>query len=91
MPSSEPLDDAEVPTKKKDSPRVSDTEWSRWVNRVRDVFFLTLGLAGTANQLFYANPPNPVLYPILASLLGAPFALALDERRRNSRDDKEEK
>jgi len=64
--------------------RVSDVEWERWRDRTRDMCFLVLGLVGTANQLFFADPPNPVLYPILAALLGLPFALALDERRRKS-------
>lgn len=70
--------------------RVTDNEWTTWTNRTRDATFLVLGLAGTINQLFFANPPNPVLYPILASLLGAPFALALDERRRQGRGDQDE-
>lgn len=76
---------------KKVSPkrRVSDTDWKRWTDRVRDVFFLVLGLAGTANQLFLANPPNPVLYPILAALLGAPIAFALDDRRRSDRENED--
>lgn len=68
---------------------VSDTDWKRWTDRVRDVFFLVLGLAGTANQLFLANPPNPVLYPILAALLGAPIAFALDDRRRSDRENED--
>jgi len=67
--------------------RVTDLEWVRWRDRTRDACFLILGLAGTANQLFFATPPNPVLYPILAALLGLPFALALDERRRKSNED----
>ena len=70
--------------------RVTDTEWTRWRDRVRDVIFLGLGAAGAANQLFIANPPNPVLYPVIAALLGAPIAFALDDRRRNDQDDKDE-
>lgn len=75
------------PPKKTNKRRITDSDWNRWNNRVRDVFFLGLGLLGTANQLFYANPPNPVLYPILAGLLGAPFAFALDQRRRDNREE----
>lgn len=73
--------------KNKNKRMITDADWNRWTDRVRDVFFLALGLIGTANQLFYANPPNPVLYPILAGLLGAPFALAIDQRRREGRED----
>lgn len=76
-------------TRKSPKRRVSDTDWKRWTDRVRDVFFLVLGLVGTANQLFLANPPNPVLYPILAALLGAPIAFALDDRRRNDRENED--
>lgn len=69
--------------------RMTDVEWERWRDRTRDACFLVLGLAGTANQLFFASPPNPVLYPILAALLGLPFALALDERRRKSNEEED--
>lgn len=69
--------------------RVSDADWKRYRDRTRDVFFLVLGAAGTANQLFIANPPNPVLYPILAALLGAPIAFALDDRRKDGQNGQE--
>ena len=49
--------------------RITDSDWNRGINRVRDVAFLTFGLAGVVGQLFFADPPNPVLYPIIAGLL----------------------
>lgn len=70
--------------------RVTDTEWKRWTDRVRDVIFLALGAAAAFNQLFLANPPNPVLYPVIAALLGAPIAFALDDRRKNGENDQNE-
>lgn len=76
---------------KKKSPkrRVSDSQWDRYIDRFRDVGFLVLGLASAAHQLFWASPPNPVLYPIIAALLGAPIAFALDDRRKDNRDEQE--
>ncbi len=69
--------------------RVTDNEWDRLFDRVRDVAFLGLGLAAATHQLSIAQPPNPVLYPIIAALLEAPSAFALDDRRKDNRDEQE--
>lgn len=84
--------DRRVQTKKR-SPkrRISDSEWNSLFDRFRDVGFLVFGLAGAAHQMFWANPPNPVVYPILAALLGAPIAFALDDHRKDIRDEQEKK
>lgn len=56
--------------------------YDKWQKRTREACVFFLGLAGAANQLFFANPPNPVLFPIIGGLLAIPFGLRLDDRRK---------
>jgi hypothetical protein len=60
--------------------RWSDSIW----DRIQRVVLWVLGAAGIVNELFLRPTPRPVTYPLIAMLLGLPFAQAFD-RARTSR------
>lgn len=56
--------------------------WSeqRW-RRVQDVIVWSIGAAGLVNELFVEPRPRPEAFPILAVVLGLPFARRADRQR----------
>lgn len=65
----------------------SDKQWARWDKRIRDLFMFGVGIIGVCNELFVEDEPRVYALMFLATILGFPFVLNADEKRR----DKEEK
>lgn len=63
--------------------------WSTWDKRVRDAILFTVGVAGIINELFILGDPRPSSLLFLGSLVGLPFVLQADERRRKNGGDDE--
>lgn len=57
-------------------------QWEKWDKRVRDTALFLLGIAATINELWVQLEPRPLALPIIGGLLGLPFALRADEKRR---------
>lgn len=49
----------------------------RW-RRTQDVIVWAIGAAGLVNELFLVDKPRPEAFPILAVVLGLPFARRAD-------------
>lgn len=65
-----------------DHPQTEEKKWERWDKRLRDIVLFIVGIAGVVNELWIE--PEPRLYSLifLGSILGIPFALRADEKRR---------
>lgn len=57
-------------------------QWELWDKRVRDSALFLLGIAATINELWFVPDPRPLALPVIGGLLGLPFALRADEKRR---------
>jgi hypothetical protein len=57
-------------------------QWEVWDKRVRDSALFLLGIAATINELWFVTEPRPLALPVIGGLLGLPFALRADEKRR---------
>lgn len=65
--------------------------WEQWNTRIRDIVLFVIGVAGIINELFLIAEPRPSSLVFLGSLVGLPFVLNADERRRRSgKDSKDE-
>lgn len=62
--------------------RREEDRWSLWDKRVRDAILFVIGVAGIVNELFLISDPRPSALLFLGSLVGLPFVLQADERRR---------
>lgn len=60
--------------------------WAVWDKRVRDGVLFVVGIAGIINELFVVAGPRPSALLFLGSLVGLPFVLQADERRRKDGD-----
>lgn len=65
----------------------SEVKYAIWDKRVRDTALFILGLAGVINELFIKAEPQPYALIFLGSLLGLPFVLHADEKRRQSKEE----
>lgn len=63
--------------------RRADDQWARWDKRVRDLVLFAVGIAGIVNELFLSDEPNPTALVFLATIVGVPFVLRADEKRRS--------
>jgi hypothetical protein len=61
--------------------RWSDSIWER----VQAVTLWTIGAAASVHELFIRSTPQPEAYPLIAALIGVPFARAFDRARRERR------
>lgn len=61
-----------------------EDRWQRWDKRVRDAVLFIIGIIGVVNELFYEPEPRAGALIFLASILGIPFVLRADEKRRGS-------
>ena len=50
--------------------------------RIRDAVIFVVGIGGIVNELFVLEQPRSVALVFLASLIGVPFVLSADERRK---------
>lgn len=66
--------------------RRAEDRWSVWDKRIRDAILFVVGIAGIVNELFVIAGPRPSALLFLGSLVGLPFVLQADERRRNGGD-----
>lgn len=62
--------------------RRTQDKWSTWDKRLRDTLIYLLGIVGAINELFLEKDPRPTALVFIGSIIGAPFALKADERRR---------
>ena len=69
--------------------RRDDDRWHIWDKRVRDAVLFVVGVAGIVNELFIISSPRPSSLLFLGSLVGLPFVLNADERRRKDSSDAE--
>ncbi len=67
--------------------RRSEDRWAVWDKRVRDGVLFTIGVAGIINELFLLGDPRPSSLLFLGSLVGLPFVLQADEKRRKNGSD----
>ena len=54
--------------------------------RVRDTIIFTVGVAGSVNEIWFQADTRPYILTFLASLIGVPFILLADAKRRRERD-----
>lgn len=64
--------------------RRAQDRWATWDKRVRDSMIFALGVIGALNELFIEKDPRPTALVFIGSIIGVPFALKADERRRES-------
>lgn len=67
--------------------RRSEDKWAIWDKRLRDAVLFVIGAAGIINELFLVPEPRVSSFVFLTSLVGLPFVLQADERRRKDTDD----
>lgn len=60
-----------------------ENKWQIWDKRVRDVGLYIVGMLGVINELFIQPEPRPTSLVFLATVLGIPFVLRADEKRRD--------
>lgn len=65
-----------------DSPQTEEQQWERWDKRLRDIVLFLIGIAGVCNELWIEQEPRLYALIFLGSILGIPFALRADEKRR---------
>lgn len=70
------MDTADLP------PPTEERKWERWDKRLRDLVLFLIGIAGVINELWIEDTPRYVSLIFLGSILGIPFALRADEKRR---------
>lgn len=70
--------------------RRSEDNWEIWNTRIRDAILFIVGILGIINELFIMNEPRSSALLFLGSLVGLPFVLNADERRRTEKDPKNE-
>lgn len=66
--------------------RRREDRWAVLDKWVRDTALFLVGIAGVINELWFQSAPRWSALVFLASLLGLPFALSADERRRRTHD-----
>lgn len=69
-----------TPQRRKTDP---DQTYTKWNTRIRDALLFSVGLFGVINELVIEDQPRPYALLFLASLLGLPAILNLDEKRRD--------
>jgi len=57
--------------------------------RIRDAVIFTIGIAGTVNEIWFQPDVRPYILAFLASLIGVPFILLADAKRRSNRNGRE--
>lgn len=57
-------------------------KWATWEKRLRDGIIFVVGVGGVANELFLRDEIRPSALIFLASMIGVPFVLAADAKRR---------
>lgn len=62
--------------------RRADDRFALWDRRVRDILLYVVGIGGVINELFVVHEPRVYALVFLASILGIPFVLRQDEKRR---------
>lgn len=62
--------------------RREQDKWLIYEPRIRDAVIFIVGVGGVINELFILESPRSVALVFLASLIGVPFVLSADERRR---------
>jgi hypothetical protein len=65
-----------------ESPQAEEQKWDRWDKRLRDITLFLVGIAGVINELWIEETPRLYSLIFLGSILGIPFALRADEKRR---------
>lgn len=60
-------------------------KWSTWDKRIRDGVMFLFGLGVAYNELVLESKPREVGLLFAASILGIPFVLLADERRREGK------
>lgn len=63
----------------------SEDRWTRWDRRIRDLVLWAIGIYALWNELFQEPEIRPLAIPIIAGVLGFPFAALADERRRGGK------
>jgi hypothetical protein len=71
-----------VDLRKRSKEEEEHDRWDLWGKRIRDLAVFTVGIAGSVNEVFWVTEPRPPVLFFLASLLGVPIMLAVDEARR---------
>lgn len=75
-------DEDQTPQRRKSD---GEREWARWDKRIRDALLFSVGLAGVINELWIQPEPRIYSLVFLGSILGIPFVLHADEKRRDDR------
>lgn len=65
--------------------RVEDV-WTRWEKRTRDLIIFGIGAAGVVNELWFVETIRLEALAFLSAVLGVPFALFLDEKRKREHE-----
>jgi hypothetical protein len=60
--------------------------YERNEKRVRDAIIFSVGILGSINELWVVDEPRIYALAFLASLLGLPFILNADAKRREKRN-----
>lgn len=61
-------------------------EYEQTEKRIRDAIIFVVGIAGSINELWVVDYPRPYALAFLASLIGVPFILHADSKRRKNGD-----
>lgn len=59
--------------------------WGTWEKRLRDLVIFVVAIGGMINELFFQQEPRPTILLFLTGVLGLPFALRADEKRREDK------
>lgn len=62
--------------------RLSDERFNLWDKRLRDILLFAVGVGGVINELWVQSEPRPYALIFLGSILGVPFVLRADEKRK---------
>ncbi len=78
------MPEEKTPQRRRDE---SERSFARWDKRIRDALLFSVGLAGVINELWIQPEPRIYSLVFLGSILGIPFVLHADEKRRGGDDD----
>lgn len=62
--------------------------WDIWDRRIRDVLLFLAGLLLLLHETVASTAPRPTLVVAAMALLGVPFVMAADEKRRKKSSDR---